>query len=435
MKKQIEILKETAEQLTSNRSEEFVSLYFDFVDFFNQYFKKQAEEYIESLKKYPELKIEKIEEKDLEEFKKLVEKAVKWWQTEIQKELNLDLLRIWNTINGITVSNKYSLEYAKKYAGTAISWIDETTRDAINWLITSWIKESKPLESIALDIKEKFADFSLYRSTLIAQMELATAWWEWQKNQFNEYSKELWVTGYKRAMTQWDSAVRASHQANENAGWILKNLAYPWTWTMNAPHWFNCRCSDDYSLVNPETGMLYDEVPEYTEKQIQDFNENWFVDLPITQEQKELQYSLWITNEELKSINWYKGNTYININKWYYKWETDEVFQSWIQFFYSAVNKLPNYSWTTYSWTWRYYDNLVVGSILNNSAFISTTSSLKQAKEYEDWTILQFISWKGKNMSTFWNWEEEIMMMPKTLFKVDKIEEIDNIKTITLSDL
>ncbi|MDR1987662.1 MAG: hypothetical protein LBQ24_02635 [Candidatus Peribacteria bacterium] len=77
MKKQIEILKETAEQLTSNRSEEFVSLYFDFVDFFNQYFKKQAEEYIESLKKYPELKIEKIEEKDLEEFKKLVEKAVK----------------------------------------------------------------------------------------------------------------------------------------------------------------------------------------------------------------------------------------------------------------------------------------------------------------------------------------------------------------------
>jgi hypothetical protein len=38
--------------------------------------------------------------------------------------------------------------------------------------------------------------------------------------------------------------------------------------------------------------MLYDEVPEYTEKQIQDFNENWFVDLPITQEQKELQYSL-----------------------------------------------------------------------------------------------------------------------------------------------
>jgi hypothetical protein len=159
------------------------------------------------------------------------------------------------------------------------------------------------------------------------------------------------------------------------------------------------------------------------------------VDLPITQEQKELQYSLWITNEELKSINWYKGNTYININKWYYKWETDEVFQSWIQFFYSAVNKLPNYSWTTYSWTWRYYDNLVVGSILNNSAFISTTSSLKQAKEYEDWTILQFISWKGKNMSTFWNWEEEIMMMPKTLFKVDKIEEIDNIKTITLSDL
>jgi len=66
MKKQIKKAKTIAEELATYKSEKFMELYFDMVEFFNDYFERQAIEYIKSLEIYPELKLNKTT--DLEKF-------------------------------------------------------------------------------------------------------------------------------------------------------------------------------------------------------------------------------------------------------------------------------------------------------------------------------------------------------------------------------
>lgn len=221
MKKQIKKAKTIAEELATYKSEKFMELYFDMIGFFNDYFEKQAIEYIKNLENYPELKLNKTT--DLEKFIEKLALVYLLWQAEGDDEIIQDLIKIWSSTDSITISNEYALEYAEKQAGLSFAMINETTSNTINAIITNWIKESQTIQDIATQIKEKFADFTLYRSTLIATMEVSLAYWEWQKKQYDEYSKKLWVVWYKRSVTQKDSNVRESHKSNEEAWWIRRD--------------------------------------------------------------------------------------------------------------------------------------------------------------------------------------------------------------------
>lgn len=128
---------------------------------------------------------------------------------------------------------------------------------------------------IAEKIKETFECFSLYRANLITHMEMATAYSTASRQINDNLTDKLGVTGWKRALTQKDDNVRTSHKENEKVGWIPKNQDYPYA-TLNPmpPFDFNCRCSESYSAVNPNTGKLYDNPladEESTENKIKNF--------------------------------------------------------------------------------------------------------------------------------------------------------------------
>ena len=254
MKKQIKLVKKIIDDFEKVKSKEFMEYFYDFIDYFNKYFESEAKKYIEELKDNKDIK--KV--KDSKINKELIEKLsaiVLLWQLEQEQKSKLELENIWLSLD-IWISNEYQLEYAEKRAWEMISEIDETTREEIWKIIEYWISNWDTLQEITKKIDDKFLKYSTYRSSLIAVMEVWNAYEYWSRKQHDEYTKNFWVTWYKRSITQWDSNARESHIENENAWWIAKNELFPWTQTDHAPHWFNCRCYTDYSIVNPESWVI-----------------------------------------------------------------------------------------------------------------------------------------------------------------------------------
>lgn len=263
--KDVLIFKTISEDLASNHSEWFMEAFFDFVEFVNEYFTSQEQTYIDSLASYPELKLEKslIPESDeiIKKFEKKLEAVFLLWMGESKEKVLKELvdggydeyLEVLELLD-----NTLALDYAQNRAWALIKGINETTQKEMSKLITKGIKEAKSISDIASEINEKFKSYNLYRSTLIATMEVANAYSEAQSVTYSDISENIGVVWWKRAITQDDSNVRPSHLANEEAWWIPRNMPYPGTGTMQAPHEFYCRCVDDYSVVNPETWLLFD---------------------------------------------------------------------------------------------------------------------------------------------------------------------------------
>lgn len=155
-------------------------------------------------------------------------------------------------INSVFVDN-----YLKTRTASLISGIDETTRKEIQAIIDNAFLNGLSVDDIAKKITDEFFVFSDYRAELIAQMETANAFEEGKLEQFRGYEKEVWVTGWKKAITQADSNVRADHQANADEGWIKSTQLFSGTSSETAPFWFNCRCTVVLSIVNPDTGKLF----------------------------------------------------------------------------------------------------------------------------------------------------------------------------------
>ncbi len=254
MKKQIKLVKKIIDDFEKVKSKEFMNYFYDFIDYFNKYFQNEAKKYIDELKDNKDIK----KANDPKINKELIEKLsaiVLLWQLEQEQKSKLELENIWLSLD-IWISNEYQLEYAEKRAWEMISEIDETTREEIWKIIEYWISKWDTLGEIAKKIDDKFLKYSTYRSSLIAVMEVWNAYEYWSRKQHDEYTKNFGVTWYKRSITQWDSNARESHIENENAWWIAKNKLFPWTNTDHAPHWFNCRCYTDYSIVNPDSWVI-----------------------------------------------------------------------------------------------------------------------------------------------------------------------------------
>jgi len=252
MKKQIELVKKIIDDFEKVRSKEFMNYFYDFINFFNAYFENQAIEYIKELQSVNKAKDNKIHEKIIEKLSAII----LLWQIEQEQKSRLELKNIWLSLD-IWISNEFALDYANSRAWELISEIDDTTREEIWKIIEYWLSKWNTLKDIAKKIDEKFLKYSTYRSSLIAVMEVWNAYEFGSRKQHDEYTKHFDVVWYKRSKTQWDSNVRATHIINEEAWWISKNELFPWTNTDHAPHWFNCRCYTDYSIVNPESWVIY----------------------------------------------------------------------------------------------------------------------------------------------------------------------------------
>ena len=221
MKKQIKLVKKIIDDFEKVKSKEFMEYFYDFINHFNKYFEQEAKKYIEELKDNKNIK----KSTDPKINKELIEKlsaVVLLWQLEQEQKSKLELENIWLTLD-IWISNEYQLEYAKNRAWELISEIDDTTREEIWKIIEYWISKWDTLQEIAKKIDDKFLKYSTYRSSLIAVMEVWNAYEYWSRKQHDEYTKNFWVTWYKRSKTQGDSNARESHLKNEEAWWIAKN--------------------------------------------------------------------------------------------------------------------------------------------------------------------------------------------------------------------
>lgn len=439
------LLKSLSQDLAYNHTEWFVQAVLSFIDFLKKYFDAQAEEYISSLSQYPELKIQKISDEEKQGFYNFIEDFFLLWVSEEQQNIALDLLRSGydNTSEKLQLlDNSRAVEYAQDHSGELIKQINTTTQTEMSEIITSGIKNSQTIQEITENIQEKFKSYNLYRSTLIATMEVANAYSEAQKQVYEEVAWQLWVIGWKRAITQKDENVRASHKTNEDAWWIPRTQAYPWTGSMQAPYWFFCRCSDDYSLTNPDTGLLYDDVVEYSDTQKDDFFEVYGDPSLYTlkdKEEKSYTDSLWLISQEVAAIQKYTLGTGDMYNEWFKI--AEPVFTTSIPFFIWGISKLPKYSGITYRGAWNAwkYKKLKVWEIFKPDTLFSSSISEDIAHEFrkeKNGTIFVINSLKWKDLNILWvQREKEVLFLPKTLFKVEKVENGKDYLTIYLTDL
>lgn len=462
--KQINLLKQKTKELLQNKSENYVKVFFNFLEETRAYFKKQSFFYINSLSKYPELK-KSADEDFLKKIKPLFEKIFKLWKEEELKRLNQNLEKYWYfdyvKKDDIFINNLEAVKYAEQRAWEFINWINETTQKQISAIISTWIKESKDISSIASEINNVFLNYSLYRATLIAQQETAMAYSAATRKMVDSFAEDLWVDGWKRAITQKDSNVRDSHRENE-AEWRIPKKQVFWTGHDNVPFWYFCRCDVSYSLVNPETWKLYENEEidfwgGYTDEQVERFDKNfWFLKKDfldnLSIEWKNFMEKYNLTLEEAIVLQSFSWNTYHSFNEWFF-WKIDPNFNSWIKFLINALNKIPNYSWTIYRWhkaydldEFKYLDNLKIWDFYQNKHFFSSSLDVGTwidfIKKETKWAVLfEIQTKKSKLIKDISNLvaEKELIFLPNQLFKVEKIDFFENnskiYKKIILSDL
>lgn len=449
MKKQIILLKTKIDELFENKSKEFIDFYVDFVLFFDEYFKKQSIEYIDNLEKYPWIKLEK-EEFNLDDLEQKLSQIYWLGMVEWLSDNNSELIKVWAWIKLELLSNDFEVNYAKENAWRLIQQINTTTQKDIWEIISKWIENSLSISEIANNIKDKFSNYSLYRSTLIANQEVSTAYEQWKLQNFINNTKDLKIVWRKRSVSQKDEGVRESHKQNEKDGRILRDKVFSWTGTNTAPHWIWCRCYIQYSLSNPATGKLYDDtIYQYDEEQFKKFDENWWslddIWIKLTQKELDIQKIYNLLSEEIQAIKWYTGG--YALKNWYKYWDWNIIFQSWIQFLIWWLWKLPKYENTVYSWykiynksDYKYFANLVIWNSFYLDEFISSAKTKNIAEEFvsEDYPLIFKIKskkWIDIEDISLTPGEKEVLFLPKSLFVVEKIEFIDNILIITLSDL
>lgn len=132
----------------------------------------------------------------------------------------------------------------------------KTTRDRLRAIMEEGVANGNSYGQIAKEIQvEDPWVFSKARATLIAVNEVGRAY-GWANH---EPAVELQRQGYvveKTWATSHDDKVRATHNANEAAGWIPLSAAFPGTLDQFAPstNEIRCRCTSTHRIVAIDDG-------------------------------------------------------------------------------------------------------------------------------------------------------------------------------------
>lgn len=238
------------------RGKEYIKILANAVNVFAKYFDKQVQDYIDYIEQNPQMFI------TVQKMKKMSNEDLNIMEDEIVLNLSLAFLS-WNefqdleTQKELTVwvsfdlDNKYAIDWWKENTGKLIKWINETTQEEIQKVISDALENGKTSKETIQLIKDKFLQYSQYRASLIANMEVSNAFAQWRKIQFWKYQKYFSSEWWKRSQTQWDDTVRATHVANQAEWRIPANQEFKATQTLCEPHWFNCRCVVAYRLTKP----------------------------------------------------------------------------------------------------------------------------------------------------------------------------------------
>lgn len=239
------------------RWKEYIKVFAKAIWVFAKYFDKQVQDYIDYIENNPQMfssiqELKKMTTEDLNNsIDDIIKVLVEWhiaWQKFAEKDIQKEIT-VWISFD---ITDENALEWANDNVWKLISWINETTQEEIMLLITNAIQDWKTIKETSALIKEKFTQYSEYRASLIATMEISNSFAEWRSTQFNKYEKYFWSEWFKRSQTQWDDKVRLEHVANQEEGRIPANQLFKATWTLHEPHWFNCRCVVAYRLTKPE---------------------------------------------------------------------------------------------------------------------------------------------------------------------------------------
>lgn len=166
--------------------------------------------------------------------------GMEWQDAAVKEQLAVGL--------SFDIRDEDALSWARTKVGELIKGVDATTSEEIRKIVEDALKERKTMKEVKEAIREKFLQYSAYRSSLIAVMELGNSYEQGKKAQFSRYADRFGVDGFKRSFTQGDSSVRPTHKQNADAGWIPASRLFPGTNTDTAPHGFNCRCNVQWSL-------------------------------------------------------------------------------------------------------------------------------------------------------------------------------------------
>lgn len=253
MNKQIIIKSEIIrirEDLLEIRGKEYTKLFIKFSELWAWYFNKQVDEYLLYVENNPQLFVEMRKAATGDEFmKKNIEQLANIYMLgmTVQEKTIQDDIAVGLSFD---IKNEDAIAWAETRVGELIKWVDETTQKEIQSIIESAFTNGKSMNEIKDEIFAKFIQYSEYRASLIAVMETGNAYQQGKKAQFWRYQEKFGVVGFKRSKTQGDSNVRPTHIQNQLAWWIPANQNFPWTWTDDAPHGFNCRCNVTYSIYD-----------------------------------------------------------------------------------------------------------------------------------------------------------------------------------------
>lgn len=229
------------------RGKKFKLIHYKFTKAWSKYFKENLKDYIKQ--RYSKRQIKKEESSFQKEVLDYLILVFILGQENSNEEIKIQTM-FWISFD---IDNSDALEYAKKRAWELIKEVDKATRENIGIIINSWIDSNLPAWEISKRIFRRFHEYSSFRASLIATMELSNAYEIWKKKQFEKYTEHFWTTWFKRNVSEWDSSARESHIQNSRDGWIESDKLFSWTNTMHAPHGFNCRCDTVYSLFKPDS--------------------------------------------------------------------------------------------------------------------------------------------------------------------------------------
>lgn len=148
------------------------------------------------------------------------------------------LLKGWDSLSGKQreLMNEYFADY-KNYQG-----IDKQTSAEINTIIQKNLENGKGVEQATIDIMASVKNISEFRAFRIAQTETSQALAVTRRYLYTS-------NGYrwKLRVTVDDDRVRATHRADQKAGWIEIDKPYPATGNMSTADAILCRCFERYS--------------------------------------------------------------------------------------------------------------------------------------------------------------------------------------------
>lgn len=146
------------------------------------------------------------------------------------------------------LDNPLAVGYAAANAARQVTRINDTTREGINRIITAALENGTPWTKVQKELREAY-EFSRKRARNIAVYEMGDAY-EAGKRTAAEEMRAQGLVMEKSWISAGDSKVRPEHKANQAAGWIGMDEAFPGDGAQRSPTDPGCRCATVYRMAD-----------------------------------------------------------------------------------------------------------------------------------------------------------------------------------------